>query len=230
MNFLVKPMEAIFEFIHNYVMLLFSDPGTSYGVTIILVTLLVRMIIFPLSYKSTKSSVKMAAIGPKIKEVQAKYKNNPQKANEEVMKLYKSEGANPMAGCLPLLIQMPIIFALFGVFNNLEGINGVSFLWLKDLNAPDALYILPLLSGVTSFLIGKITPMSAMSNDPAQQGQQKTMNIVMTVMMVVFTIKIKSALALYWVVGNIIQVIQNLFMIWLFKREKNNNGVDNVKL
>lgn len=216
-------MEAVLEFLHSYMAMVFSNPGVAYGLTIILLTFIVRLIIFPLNYKSTKSMMKTAEIGPKMKAIQEKYKSNPQKQNEEVMKLYKEEGVNPMAGCLPLLIQMPILFGLFGAFNELKGIQGVSFLWLQDLASPDKLYILPMLSGITSYFIGKITPTVVMSTDSSQQNQQKTMNIVMTVMMVVMTIPIKSALALYWVTSNVIQLIQNLFMIWIFKKQKKND-------
>lgn len=221
MKFLIQPIEMFFNFIYQYVSAIFSNPGTAYGLTIIILTLIIRLLVFPLNYKSTKSMLKTAEIGPKMKQIQDKYKNNPQKANEEVMKLYKEEGVNPMSGCLPMLIQLPILYALFGVFNDLQGIQGASFLWLKDLAKPDALYILPILSGVTTYLISKVTPTAAVSADNAMQNQQKTMNIMMTVMMVVMTIPIKSALALYWVAGNLIQLVQNLVMIVLFKKKKN---------
>src|SRR3712207_5941789 len=163
--------------------------------------------------------IKSSEIAPEMKKIQNKYKNNPQKANEEVMKLYKEKGVNPMSGCLPLLIQLPILYALYGVFNSLTGIQGAGFLWLKDLAQPDKLYILPLLAGATTYLTSKVTPTPAV--DEAAKKQTTTMNITMTIMITVMTVPLKSALGVYWVTSNIIQILQNLLIIKMIKKEDN---------
>ncbi|WP_142413712.1 membrane protein insertase YidC [Hathewaya massiliensis] len=218
MSFLVNQIAKFFEFIHKYISSGVSDVGLSYGLTILAVTFLIKLILLPLNIKSTKSMIKSSEIQPEMKKIQQKYKNDPQKANQEVMKLYKEKGVNPMSGCIPILIQMPILIALYGVFNAIPGIQGVSFLWIKDLGGPDKTYILPILAGVTQFLVSKTTPNMA-TGDSAQQAQMKTMNIVMPIMIGFMTLSLKSALGVYWVVGNIIAVLQNLLIYSLVKRE-----------
>jgi len=158
----------------------------------------------------------MNELNPKIKEIQTKYKNNPEKMNQELMKLYKEHNDNPAAGCLPALIQLPIIIALFGVLQNPtkfvftpEEFDAIAkgFLWLDDLGKPDQLYILPVLSAVTTYL--QTAMLSAKGNvDPSM----KTMNIVLPLMIGYFTLKFPSGIALYWVVGNIFTIIQQYLM------------------
>ena len=129
----------------------------SYGLAIIAFTAIIRIFLLPLTIKQIKSQVKMQEVQPRVKELQAKYKNDPKKSQEEVMKLYKETGSNPISGCLPLIIQLPIIWALFYVFNNLTAINGVSFLWIKDLSLPDKpFYMLPILSTVTTYISSRL--------------------------------------------------------------------------
>ena len=160
----------------------------------------------PLSIKQTKSTAKMGAIQPEMKKVQEKYKNDPQKSQQEVMKLYKENGVNPMGGCLPMLIQMPILFALFAVFKNLD-MQGAGFLWMKDLTLPDPYYILPVLSTVTTYFSSKLMQPPG---DGAQSKQTSTMNTGMAIFMGFMSLKFKGALVLYWVINNILQVIQTL--------------------
>jgi len=166
----------------------------------------------PLSIKQTKSTAKMGAIQPEMKKVQEKYKNDPQKAQQEVMKLYKENGVNPMGGCLPMLVQMPILFALFAVFNTLD-MQGAGFLWMKDLTKPDPIYILPILSTVTTYFSSKLMQPAG---DGAQAKQTSTMNTAMAIFMGFMSLKFKGALVLYWVVNNILQVLQTL---WINKVE-----------
>lgn len=218
MSFLINQMAKVFEIIHKYISSGVSDVGLSYGLTILALTFLIKLILLPLNIKSTKSMIKSSELQPEVKALQKKYKNDPQKANQEVMKLYKEKGGNPMSGCLPILIQMPILIALYGVFNALPGIKGVSFLWIKDLGAPDKTYILPILAALTQFLVTKSTP-NMSTGDSAQQAQMKTMNIAMPIMIGVMTFSLKSALGVYWVVGNVIAVLQNLLIYSLVKRE-----------
>jgi YidC/Oxa1 family membrane protein insertase len=185
----------------------FPDKNISYGVAIILMTAIIRLIMLPLNIKQTKSSIVMSELQPEIKKIQEKYKNDPQKSQQEVMKLYKERGANPLTGCLPMLIQWPIFIALYYVFNNLHGINGVHFLWINDLSKRDV--VLAVLSGVTTYYSGTLM---MPSGDSAQAKQSASMNIGMSIFMMFMSWNLKSALVLYWVINNSIQIIQTLAM------------------
>ena len=147
MQSILKPITnlftMIFQAIHGFIgnIDFFKDGAAGYGagyvLTILILTLLVRLLLLPLNIKQTRSQQKMQEIQPEIAKLPKKYKNNPEKAQQEMMKLYKENNVNPMSGCLPLLIQMPILFALYYVFTGLAELKGVSFLWLGDLWAPD---------------------------------------------------------------------------------------------
>jgi len=203
--------------IHSGVHTVIPNNDISFGLTIIIFTIIIRLILLPLSIKQTKSTAKMGAIQPEMKKVQAKYKSDPQKAQQEVMKLYKENGVNPMGGCLPMLIQMPILFALFYVFNNLD-MKGAGFLWIPDLTKPDPIYILPILSTVTTYFSSKL--MQPPTADGAQSKQTSTMNTGMAIFMGFMSLRFKGALVLYWVINNTIQVIQTLV---INKSELNKN-------
>jgi YidC/Oxa1 family membrane protein insertase len=211
-QFLVK----FFEVIHGGVASVITNPNYSYGIAIILVTVIIRVILLPLNLKQTKSTVRMNEIQPEVKKLQDKYKNDPKKSQEELMKLYKEKGVNPMGGCLPLLIQWPVLIALYYVFNNLPGINGVQFLWIKNLGAGAtfvdplhnwATWILPLLSAGTQYYSGILM---APPGNSAQAKQSSTMNLSMAVFMIFISWKLKAALVLYWVISNIIQILQTV--------------------
>jgi YidC/Oxa1 family membrane protein insertase len=204
-EFLVGFYNIVFHAI-NYVI---PDPNWAYGFAIMGFTIIVRMFLLPLNIKQTKSQAKMQIIQPEIQKIQAKYKNDPQKSQEEMMKLYKEHGANPMSGCLPLLIQMPILFAMYYVYYNLQGIEGVKFLWLHDLSKPDQWYILPILSTVTTYISSLLI---APKSDSPQSKQMSTMNTGMAIFMGFMSLNFKSALVLYWVTNNLIQISQTLIM------------------
>ena len=148
----------------------------------------------------------MTEIQPEIKIIQAKYKKDPAKLNEETMKLYKEKGVNPLGGCLPLLIQMPVLTALFYVFRNPQ-FNGINFLWIADLSKPDHLFILAILSGITTYISSTLL---AAKGDNAQAKQAGTMNIVMGVFLTVMSLSMNAALVIYWVFGNLFQITQTL--------------------
>jgi YidC/Oxa1 family membrane protein insertase len=216
LNFLNVGLEKFFNFIHSGVYAVIHNVNVSYGLAIILFTIIVRIILFPLNMKQTRSQVRMQAVQPEVKKLQEKYKNDPQKSQQEMMKLYKEKGVNPMGGCLPLIIQLPILWALFYVFRNIKPLDPVtgqavtvSFLWMKDLFGPDPLYILPILSGLTTFLSSR---MMAPVGDSAQAKQTGTMNIGMSIMMVFMAWKFTAALVLYWVFNNLIQIAQTVLM------------------
>lgn len=228
MQTILKPITdlftLIFQAIHGFVASLgFVSEGAGYVITIFLLTLLVRLILLPLNIKQTKSQQKMQEIQPEIAKLQKKYKNNPEKSQQEMMKLYKDNNVNPMSGCLPLLIQMPILFALYYVFYGLTELKGISFLWLSDLWAPDRTFILPILSAATTYLSSLLMTKSTQSPGAAPGGvNMNTMNIVMAGIMGVMSIQFPSMLVLYWVMGNLIQMAQTYVLIVLPKKRKEN--------
>ena len=217
MRYLNDAFVQFFELIHKGVTVVFVNQDFAYGISIILVTLIIRLILFPLSLKQTRSSFAMAEVQPEAKKLQDKYKNDPQKAQAEVMKLYKEKGASPFSGCLPMLIQWPIFIALYYVFNNLTGISGVSFLWIKDLAKADI--ILAILSGITTYYSGML--MMPATGESAQAKQTQIMNASMSIFMVFISWKLRSALVMYWVINNLIQVGQTLLIKkWDSKKKK----------
>jgi YidC/Oxa1 family membrane protein insertase len=159
----------------------------------------------------------MSEMQPKIKELQEKYKNSPQILQQKQMELYKETGANPLAGCLPLLIQFPIFMAMYYVIYNYTGFSNVSFLWVKNLAGPDKTFILPILSGLTTFLAGIMV--QPKGNDPSVK-TQKQMNIFMSIFFVYMSYKFKSALVLYWIISNLIQMGQQYFIIGRIRKSE----------
>lgn len=207
MGFLNNIFTQLFQFILNGVgSLVGGDPNISYGLTIIVVTALLKIILLPLNIGQMRSMNRMNKIQPELKKLQDRYKNDPNKLNFEMKKLYTDNKINPFAGCLPLLIQFPILIALYNVFATLPGIEGVRFLWINDLSKPDSLYILPILAVVSTYLSSIIMQ----SKDSPQAQQMKMMNIMMAGMIGFMSIKLSSALAIYWVANSILQVVQVL--------------------
>ena len=184
----------------------------NYGLSIIVFTIIVKMILMTLTVKQTKSTFAMSEINPKVKEIQAKYKNKPEKQNEEISKLYKESGINPLSGCLPILIQMPILMGLFYVFKD-PVTHGVfaskaamaaatgNFLWIKALSKPD--YILAVFSGVSAYLMQKV-----MTPKDQIEGPMKMMSWLLAGMSLYWGFVLPAALTLYWGVSSIFSVFQ----------------------
>jgi YidC/Oxa1 family membrane protein insertase len=230
-NFLKDALVQFFSFIHSAVQNIVNNPNVSYGLTIILVTIIIRLVLFPLNYKQIKSQVKMSEIQPEIKQLQAKYKNDPQKQQQEMQKLYKENGVNPLGGCLPLLLQWPILIALYYVFNNLgtnePEIANATFLGLKlmgiaALNNP-VTWILPLLSGALTYY--STTIMTSKNADPAQLKQTATMSIGMSIMITFMSFKFSTALVLYWVTNSVVQIAQTILMKKTDKKPVGKEGI-----
>jgi len=180
----------------------------NYGVAIILLTVGIRVVLFPLMHTSTVSMRKMQKVQPKVKEIQAKYKKkktDPQaraKMNQEMMELYKQEGVNPMGGCLPLLVQLPILWALYKLFlHAIELRHEPFFLWIQDLSAKDPYYITPILMTATMWLQQRLAPTAG---DPQQQRIMRMMPFVFGIMFLQFP----SGLVLYWLTNNVLTIIQ----------------------
>ncbi|WP_449538284.1 YidC family membrane integrase SpoIIIJ [Ferdinandcohnia sp. Marseille-Q9671] len=182
----------------------------NYGLAIIIVTLLIRFALLPLMIKQTKSSKAMQAIQPELKSLREKYSSKDQatqqKLQQETMQLFQKHGVNPLAGCFPLLIQMPILIGFYHAIMRTREIAEHNFLWF-DLGDSDPYYILPLIAGVTTFIQQKIT-MMGMDNNP----QMAMMLWLMPIMIVVFAISFPAALSLYWVVGNIFMIVQTILI------------------
>ena len=207
-SWLCKPLLLVLNGIHRVI--------PSYGIAIIILTALVRFILWPVTHKSTESMKKMQKIQPLVNELRARFKDNPQRMNQEVMALYKQHRVNPMAGCLPMLIQIPVFIALFTVLRSAVELRFAPFLWIPDLSEPerllefgfalpllnwDALNILPLLMVATMVWQQKLTPSVG---DP----QQQKMMMIMPVMMLVFFYTMPSALVLYWTTSQVLSIGQ----------------------
>jgi YidC/Oxa1 family membrane protein insertase len=184
----------------------------SYALAIFLLTLLIRVVLYPLNNKQLTSTKKMQEIQPKLKEIQKKYKNNPEKANQEVIKVYKENKVNPMAGCLPLLIQMPIIIALFQALRQFEYTDlGATFFWIPHLKNPDPLMILPVVVGIATYFQSKVS-MANTENNPQAAATQKTMLYVMPLMIGWMSTKFPAGLCLYWIFYSLTGIIQQIFV------------------
>jgi YidC/Oxa1 family membrane protein insertase len=176
----------------------------NYGLAIIGLALMVKLVTLPFQHKSLKSMEDMRRIQPLMKEIQEKYKDNPQKQQAELMKLYKEHNVNPLGGCLPMILQMPVFFALYPVLKNSIELRNASFVfWLKDLSMPDPYYILPILMGFFMFLQQKISVVDE---------KQKAMMYIMPVFFTIFFMNFPSGLVLYWMVFNILSIAHQLLL------------------
>ena len=192
----------------------------NWGVAIIIMTLIVKIIFFPLTYSSTRSMARMAELQPKIKALRAKYKKAKQdiaqrrKMNEEMMRLYKEHGINPAGGCLPMLIQLPVFWGFFRLLMvAIEFRHSPFVFWIKDLSVKDPFYVTPILMGVTQYISQKMTPTSA---DPTQARMMLIMPVIMTILFMNF----QSGLVLYWLTSNVLQIGQQAIMNRILKKKK----------
>ncbi|WZL73159.1 YidC/Oxa1 family membrane protein insertase [Clostridiaceae bacterium 35-E11] len=204
---IAKPLGILLNFFYGLV--------GNYGISIILFTLVIKLVLLPLTLQQLKSTKQMSEIQPKLKELQEKYKNDKETLQVKTMELYKKYKINPLGGCLPLLIQMPIIFGLFAVLRDptkyiadpvfLQAINE-SFLWIPNLSKPDPI-ILPVLAGITTYF-----SMNSASTGAAQNQTMKTMNMIFPVMILWWGRSFPAGLTLYWVISNLFQAAQQFFI------------------
>lgn len=183
--------------------------GNDYGLSIIIVTILIRLAILPLMIKQIQNSKAMQEIQPEILKLREKYSSKDQKTQQklqqETMALFQKHGVNPLAGCLPLLIQMPILIGFYHAIMRTREIAEHSFLWF-DLGERDPYFILPLLAGILTFVQQKLMMAGTENINP----QMQTMLWMMPIMIVIFAVSFPAALSLYWVVGNIFMIVQTL--------------------
>jgi YidC/Oxa1 family membrane protein insertase len=205
------PILVLMKWIYQYV--------GNYGVAIILITVFSKVLFYPLTVKGMRSMKAMQALGPQINALRSKYKSDPQRLQRETMELYRANKVNPMGGCLPMVAQVPIFYALYlalSVSPELQNAPFICFgkvvnvdLWICDLAGPDPTYVLPILMGITMFIQQKMTPTTG---DPAQARMMLFMPVVFTLMFLIYPIA--SGLALYWAVSNVLQIGQQ----WLMDR------------
>ena len=202
-----SPIEGFLHFILDFLYSMTEQMGYgSFGLAIIFLTILIKVALYPLTVKQVKSMKAMQELSPKLKKIQEKYKDNPQEMQMKIAALYKDAGVNPLAGCLPLLIQMPILMGMYYALYNFDyGTVNPAFMWLPNLSEPDPIYVLPVLSALTTFLQQKMT-----TTEMTQQ-----MKIMMTVMPIFIgwiSLSFPSGLVLYWVTMNVVQIIQQWWM------------------
>lgn len=205
---LFQPIEDLLAFVLQILYDITDTTGFgSYGAAIILLTIVVKMILYPLTVKQVKSMKAMQELSPKMKKIQEKYKDNPQLMQQKVGALYKEAGVNPLAGCLPLIIQMPILMGMYYALYNFQypTEEAAKFLWLPSMSAPDPLYILPVLSALTTFLQQKMTTTEV-------NQQMKIMMVVMPIFIGWISLNFPSGLVLYWVTMNVVQIAQQWWM------------------
>jgi YidC/Oxa1 family membrane protein insertase len=214
------------ENILKFLLRIFYGIIPNWGVAIILVTIAVKVITFPLTQKSYKSTGRMQSLAPKMEELKKKYKDNPAKLNQETADLYKREGINPMSGCLPMLLQIPIFFAMYGLFSNHFDLRGAAFLppWITDLSAPESIWsfapfklpivgwsdlrLLPVLFVATQLLSG--TMMQTPGTGSNAQMKMMTYGIPIVFFFVLYDVP--SGLLVYWIVMNVLTIVQQMFI------------------
>lgn len=182
----------------------FLDITGSYGMAVILLTVAVRVVILPLTVYQTKAMKKMQEVQPLMKAIQEKYKDQPEKMNQEMMALYKNYGVNPFSGCLPLLIQMPFLYAIFAVLQNFDPAAygaAANFLWVPNLGVKDPTFILPILTVGSMFLQSWLTGAGTDQN-------QKMMMYLMPLLFGYITFNMQAGVVLYWVVSTTVGLIQ----------------------
>ena len=185
----------------------------SYALAIILISILLKLVLYPLMQKQMKSTMNMQEVQPKLEYLQKKYKNNPDKLNEEMLKLYKEYDVNPAGGCLPLLIQFPILIGLFMALRQYDftPIEHAVFLWVPNLGDVDPYHILPVLVALTMFLQQKLSMATTGGNEQTAQ-MMKTMLYVMPAMMLFVCWSMPAGLCLYWAFFSVLSIIQQHFM------------------
>ena len=185
--------------------------GLAYGVGLILFGILVRVLLWPLNQKAMRANMQLQAVQPLVKAAQERYKDDPKKQQEEMFRLYKEHHVNPMGGCWPMLLPMPVLLALFFVFQYSIELRGASFLWLPDLASKDPFYILPVVMGLSMYVLSKVGQMGMETNP-----QMKMTTYIMPVFMTVIFLNFASGLNLYYAVSNIASIPQQ----WLLARER----------
>ena len=203
MDFLSNIVQQVLTILYSFTE---SMGMPSYGLAIVIMTIIVKLLLYPLTKKQIESTKSMMEIQPKMKAIQEKYKNDKERLNMELANLYKNEGVNPLAGCLPLIVQMPIMIGIFYGIRDFHYAGSSGFLWMESISVPDPTYILPVLSAVTTFIQSKQT-MPDTGN-----AQNKIMLYFMPLFIGYISLEFPACLVIYWVVMNIMQIAQQAMM------------------
>jgi len=215
MGVMAGPLSILLSFLYGFLQ--------SYGLAIIVLTLIIKVVLYPLHAKQVKSSVKMSEMQPKIKALQAKYAHDKQMLNVKMMELYKTEKFNPASGCLPVLLQMPIIFGLFALLRSpmryMDSVEMIiaaheSFLWIGSLSQPDP-WILPILAAIATFISFSQTQAhqgKALEANPMMGSMMKMMRYFLPVMILIMGRTFPAGLTIYWFFGQAIQILFNLHL------------------
>jgi YidC/Oxa1 family membrane protein insertase len=190
----------------------FTSFSGNYVLGILMLTVLVRLVLLPLGISQARSMQKMAKVGPRQRELQKLHKGNPQKLNAEIAKLYKEEGVNPAGGCLPLILQLPVMYGLFDVLRSFHYESNLGWLFWHNLAKPDPTYILPILVAASTFFMQRQT----MAMTPQQPGMESSQKMMLWIMPIVFgyiSSRFPAGLAFYYVVSNLFQVAQTTILL-----------------
>lgn len=235
------------EIAFKWVLQLINKVVNNWGISIILMTILLKLLLFPLTYKSSMGTLKMQEVQPRLQAIQAKYNDNPQKLQEETMKIYKETGYNPMSGCLPLILQMLALWAMFNLFNNYFEFRGASFIpgWIDDLSSGDSVWswnrtipiisgltgnnirILPIIYLLTQLFYGKVTQMGGTAVGQ-NQGTMKFMTYGLPIIFSVMFYNAPSGLLIFWTVSNLFQMAQQLIMNKVMAKKKAERATSNT--
>jgi YidC/Oxa1 family membrane protein insertase len=220
---ILAPLERILK----WMLITLHKVVPNYGIAIILLTLIIKIVFFPLTKKGSEATLRMQALAPRIKEIQDKYKGNSQKLQAEMGNFYKQEGYNPLSGCLPMLLQLPIFIAMYSLFNNHFDLRGAEFIpgWIPDLSVPEyiwnfpgnfrlpllgwsALRLLPFIYVGSQLLYGKVTQMPGQQSNP----QMKMMLYVMPIVFFFVLYEVPSGLLIYWIFSNLLTLVQQVMI------------------
>jgi YidC/Oxa1 family membrane protein insertase len=207
----------------------------NYGWAIVLLTFGIKLVFFPLTWKSQESMTKMQELNPKVQAIRARFKSKlkdkqgrpnleaQRQMNEEVMTLYRTAGVNPVSGCFPMLLQIPVFFALYRLLATAVELRNAPWIgWIQDLSAPDPIWILPILMGATSLGMQKMMPATG---DPMQRRIMQMMPIMFTV----FAFAFPSGLVLYWITNNLLTMVQQALLLKVRKQREAAGGTSALK-
>src|SRR6266513_1827274 len=197
---LIQPVSVV---VVNFLLWMHQRLNLPYGWVLILFGIIVRILLWPLNQKAMESGIRMQAVAPLIKETQDRYKNEPERLQREMLRIYKEHKVNPLGGCLPMLLPMPVLLALFFVFANTIAFRGVPFLWLPDLSRPDPFKIIPIVMGLSMFVLSKVGQIGVPPNP-----QTKMMVYFMPIIMTLLFLNFASGLNLYYAAQNLFSIPQ----------------------
>lgn len=214
-TFIAKPVFIFLKYIHGLL--------GNWGWSIIMITLIIRFILYPLTYKGMVSMNKLKSLSPKIKELQKQHKGDPQKMNAKMMELYKKHGANPMGGCLPMIMQIPVFFAIYRVLLNSVELKSSPWIgWIQDLSLMDPYFILPVLMSASMFWQQSITPTNF--TDPMQEKIMKFLPLIF----MFFFLTFPAGLTLYWFINNLFSVAQQYYVNSIFAKQEKHKEKEEV--